>query len=151
DRIVELSTLIGTNAGQEVRVWSDSSLTFQGNLAVSGDGAHAYAQASDGRIAILGLHPGEGILQIGLGSTAPREIAASPFGGRFYTVDERGVARIGDDTANIVKENTLVGGFRAIAISPEGEIAYLANFVTNAIEVLNVQANNLTSLSRFTT
>ncbi len=150
DRVVQISTL-GVNAGQEVREWTSPDVTFEGSIAVAGDGRTAYAAATDGRMLILGLQPGETVLHIGFGSTAPREIAVPPAGGRFFTVDELGVVRIGDNNATIVKEIALGGGFKSMAISPEGEIAYCADFIQNQVQVLDIQQNNLQPMTLFPT
>jgi len=140
DRVVAHNAAPGPGFGLETRQWLQSGLLFRGDVEVSADGAEAYATTTDGRIAVLGLSTGEGIVALLPAGPNPREVASRPDGLRFLAVDEDGVLREYDDRGPLLGSTTAGGGYTGLTVSPEGSYAYAANFILNKVDVYDLTA-----------
>ena len=150
DRVVLHSGGSGAPLGQELRQWSAAGTGFLGDLAVSANAGEAYAATTGGMVAVLGFGSLEGIVTQLSNGPYPREIGPLPAGG-FLAAEGTGVLRRfaarGPQTRSLV----LSGGFSGIAVSPEGEFAYAANFTLNRIDILDARGTGLASTGTFAT
>lgn len=151
DRVVLHAAASGNTFGTELRQWSRAGVGFGGALAVAAGGKEAYASTTDGRIAVLGMQPGEGIVSLFLAGTQPRGIGSLPAGGGFVAADGFGTVRRGADRGPILETTAVGGGMSGIAVSPEGSFAYAANFTLNRIDVIDLQGGNLQLAAQFDT
>ncbi|MBZ0268924.1 Ig-like domain-containing protein, partial [bacterium] len=153
NRVILCDARPGPTFGQELRQWPDTTGTFpdtfRGDVAVAPDARNALVPTGNGDVAVLGL--GDAFFQEVFGGTEPRGSAFLPDGERFLAADEIGNVRLHRVRGSQLQSRSFAGGFRGVTISPEGDFAYLANFIRNRVQIMDLRGNNLLDAGEFPT
>jgi YVTN family beta-propeller protein len=151
DRVASFGLTSGPTFGLEVRNWTQTGVTFLGDVSVSADGAEAYAASAGGKVAVLGQALGEGIVGFLAAGTTPRESAGTPAADAFFTVDESGMIHRFAARGPAEGSLTVSGSYSGLALSPDGSFAFALNFTSNRVDVVDAQSLTPVLLSSFAT
>jgi YVTN family beta-propeller protein len=137
--------------GQAVREWTAGGLSFTGDISVNVDAGEAYAPTNDGRIAVLGLGFGEGVVALLPGGPFPRETAGRPDAQRFLGVGEDGTIREYQKRGPLLSSSGAGGGYTGLVLTPDGSYALAANFILNKVDVFDLTASPPPAVSSIST
>ncbi|HET9234565.1 MAG TPA: Ig-like domain-containing protein, partial [Candidatus Eisenbacteria bacterium] len=136
-RVAAYNVTPGGAFGVEIRQWSQEGVSFLGDISVSPDAAQAYAAASGGKVAVLGLAPGEGVVVLLAAGTTPHETAGSPLANAFFSADETGTVSRFSPRGPLEGSLTEGGSYNGLAVSPDGSFVYALNFTLNRVDVMD--------------
>jgi len=150
-RVAAYNMASGGSFGVETRQWSQTGVGFLGDVSVSPDAAQAYAATTGGKVAVLGLASGEGVVGLLAAGTTPRETAGSPLANAFFAVDESGTLRRFAPRGPLQGTIAIGGSYRGLALSPDGSFAYALDFTLNRLDVLDAFAQTPALVTSFNT
>ncbi|HET9235359.1 MAG TPA: Ig-like domain-containing protein, partial [Candidatus Eisenbacteria bacterium] len=136
--------------GQIIREWTYGGGPFLGPLSLSRDGRRIFAAAGNNRFAVFSALAGGG--SIGdLRSGSPRETVAIPDGGSALGVDLAGTILEFDNDGVVRTVLAGGGGYIGVAVSPEGNFGYAADFILNHVDVLDLSVATTARIASFNT
>jgi DNA-binding beta-propeller fold protein YncE len=151
DRVAAYNMASGALFGLEIREWTQTGVSFLGDVSVSPDAAQAYAATSGGKVAVLGMATGEGVVGLLAAGTTPRETAGTPLANAFFAVDESGTLSRFAARGPLQGSITVGGSYGGLALSPDGSFAYALNFTLNRVDVMDAFAQTPTVVTSFNT
>ena len=150
-RVAAYNVVAGGSFGVEIRQWSQEGVSFLGDISISPDAAQAYAAASGGKVAVLGLASGEGVVALLAAGTTPHETAGSPLANAFFSADESGTVSRFAPRGPLEGSLTEGGSYNGLAVSPDGSFVYALNYTLNRVDVMDAFSITPTLVTSFDT
>jgi YVTN family beta-propeller protein len=145
------SNINDTQFGTSLREWTYAPGPFLGPISVSRDGKTIFAATGDNRFALFDEAVGGGPTGSLRSGASPRETVPAPDGESALGVDLAGEILEFDNLGSL---RTLIsggGGYVGVAVSPEGDFAYAADFILNRVDVLDLNVAKTAHISSFNT
>ena len=136
--------------GQIIREWTYDAGPFLGPVSLSRDGSRIFAAAGNNRFAVFSAEVGGGAIG-SLRSGSPRETVAIPDGGSALGVDLSGAILEFDNEGVVRTVLAGGGGYIGVAVSPEGNFGYAADFILNQVDVLDLSVATTARIASFDT